>query len=124
MSEKISLGLAHDIACEIKNHLVKLAENDQLSLDMTQLDEMDLMEVVQSKLPTAREKAIEKASCYISETDDEDGNFLSVETQLIRIAQHPNKTDFIDYVEGVCVCQPLEYTFFVNDFLEIVGWVD
>jgi hypothetical protein len=113
-----------EIANAIKSHLVNLAAKDRLPSDLTQLDEMEIGNIIDGFMPTAREKAIEKASHYLCEYDDEDGNFVSVETQLIRIAEHKNHEDWIDDVDGVLVWGAVVYQFTVEDFIDHVDWVD
>jgi hypothetical protein len=114
------------IATAIKGHLVSLAANDRLPSDLTQLDEMEIANIIDGFTPTSREKAIEMASHYLCEFEDEedDDNFVSIETQLIRISQHEKKDDFLDDVDGVMVWEAVQYQFTVEDFIDYVGWVD
>jgi antitoxin component of RelBE/YafQ-DinJ toxin-antitoxin module len=121
MSKEKSL----QIATAIKNHLVELATNDNLPLDMTQLDENALAEIIDSFSPSRQEKAVEEASHYLCFFDDEEtGEEVSIKTQLERIAAHPDQDDFIDNVEGVMVWEKVEYSFTCDQFLDQVGWVD
>jgi hypothetical protein len=46
---------------------------------------------------------------------------LTIDKQVEAIENHPNKTDFIDNVEGVCVWQPLENTFTCGQFLRMIS---
>lgn len=113
-----------EIAIAIKSHLVSLAANDRLPSDLTQLDEMEIVNIIDGFMPTSREKTIEKAGHYLCEFDDDDDNFVSIETQLIRIAQHKEKDDWLDQVKGILIWEPVQYQFTVEDFLDYVDWVE
>lgn len=111
--------LATKIALAIKNHLINLAVDNKLPLDMTQLDEFALSEVIQTEMNSVdnrNEKAYENAGHYLCD------NELSIKEMVDAIVKHPNEDDFIDNVEGVIVWEKVTYTFDCGEFLELINY--
>lgn len=109
----------HKIAQEIKNHLVQLAADDKLPLDMTQLDIQPIVAIL-NKAEQDKDAAIEHATHYLCDSDD-----LTMEEQIRAIVDHATDidgTDFIDDVEGVVVWEKLQHSITCYDFLEMIGW--
>jgi len=105
------------IATAIKGHLVKLATDDKLPIDMNELSEYDLELVIESCIPTANETAYEKAGNYLCETES-----MSIRDMVQAIAENKKQNNLIDTVEGVVVWQKVENTFNCNEFLELIGY--
>ena len=108
----------NEAAQAIKEHLIQLAADDKLPLDMTELDATFIVDIIEKHQPTARDKAIEHATHYLSDT------FVSVEEQVEAIAQQAEEdgSEMIDNVEGVLVWEPLEELFDCDEFLQMIGW--
>jgi hypothetical protein len=106
------------IACAIKEHLIDLALDDKLPMDMTELDEMAIVDIIEKNLPTAEDKAIAEAEHYLSDSD------LSIKEQVEAIAKQADEDGsvMIDNVEGVLVWEPLEGRFDCDEFLQLIGW--
>ncbi len=100
------------IAEAVKKHLINLAVNDKLPLDMTDLNEYELEKVIKKCLPTKEEKRIERAGQFLSATGDE----LKAMVKLIEDCEDEN--EMIDYIEGVDVWEKVEFSFTVKQFLE------
>ena len=107
---------AYQIASAVQDYLVNLAVEDRLPLDLTQLNTTEIEEVIQGFLPTEKDKAVERASHYLSDSD------LTTLEQIEAIANHEDQYDLIDNVDGVVVWQPLEGHFTCEDFLSYIGW--
>jgi hypothetical protein len=107
-----------DAATAIKNHLIQLAVDDKLPLDMTQLDIQPLVDIIGEVQPTAKDEAMKSAGHYLCDSE------LTIEEQVEAIAAHAeeNGNDLIDFVEGVLVWHMVENTITCNDFLEMIGW--
>lgn len=71
---------------------------------------------IEKSKPSAKEKAIELASHYLSDGD------LSTEEMIEAIAEHEDQSDMIDNVDGVVVWEKVEYSFTCEDFLNEIGW--
>ena len=104
------------IAEAIKEHLVSLAINDELPMDMTKLSISKLKKVIESTLPSKKDKAIALAEHYLSDGD------ISTEEMIEAIANHDNQSDMIDNVDGVVVWEKVEWSFTCEDFLNEIGW--
>ena len=107
------------IACAIKEHLIDLAVNDKLPMDMTELDEMAIANIIEKNLPTARDKAIENAGHYLCDSDE-----MTIEQQIEAIADQADEDGsvMIDELEGVIVWEPLEDKFDCDEFLQLINW--
>ena len=104
-----------ELAEAIKTHLIDLAVNDKLPLDMTTLDTEPIEALITQAQPTQMEKAIANASHYLC--DDE----VSIEEQINAIANHDEVSDYIDDVEGVTVWERVTQTFDCYEFLNLIG---
>jgi hypothetical protein len=58
---------------------------------------------------------VENAQRYLCKDE------LTIAQQVQAIETYPNKTDFIDNVEGVCVWEPLENTFTCEQFIKMIS---
>jgi len=105
------------IALDVKEHLIQLAVDDKLPMDLNELDETALAEIIGKGLPTAREKAIEAAGHYLC-----DDGTTTIEQQVEAIANHENDFDYIDNVEGVIVWEAVQNRFDCGEFLDLIGW--
>jgi len=107
-----------EAAKAIKDHLIQLAVDDKLPLDMTQLDIQSLVDIIGEHQLTAKEKAIAEAEHYLSDSD------LSIKEQVEAIAMQADEDGsvMIDDVEGVLVWEPLENRFDCDEFLQLIGW--
>ena len=108
-----------EAAKAIKEHLIQLAVDDKLPLDMTQLDIQPLVDIIGEHQLTAKEKAIAEAGHYLCDDSE-----LSIEEQVEAIAKQADEdgTVMIDYVEGVMVWQPIENKYDCDEFLQLIGW--
>lgn len=111
----------YEAAQAIKEHLIQLAADDKLPLDMTQLDETFIVDILNDKQPTGKDEAIEHATHYLCDSDE-----LTMEEQIRAIAAHAEEdgSDLIDEVEGVVVWEKVEWSITCDDFLEMIGWKD
>ncbi len=109
-----------EAAKAIKDHLIQLAVDDKLPLDMTQLDIQPLIDIIGEHQPTAKDKAIAEAGHYLC--DYEKG--LTIEQQVEAIAKQADEDGsvMIDDVEGVLVWEPLENRFDCDEFLQLINW--
>ena len=107
------------IACAIKEHLIDLAVNDRLPMDMTELDEMAIANIIEKNLPTAKDVAIEEARHYLCDSDE-----LTMEQQVEAIAKQADEDGsvLIDDVEGVVVWEPIEGQYDCDEFLQMIHW--
>ena len=105
------------IAQAVKDYLVTLTINNELSMDMTQLSIEGLEKAIQTALPTEREIMLERANLYLSEGD------ISIEEMCDAIANHTDGNDMIDNVEGVVVWEKVENEFTCDYFLQEIGYV-
>jgi hypothetical protein len=107
-----------EAAIAIKLHLIQLAADDKLPLDMTELDATFIVDIIEQHQPTAMDKAIAEAEHYLSDSD------LSIREQLEAIAKQAEEdgSKMIDDVEGVVVWEPLEGRFDCDEFLQLTGW--
>jgi homoaconitase/3-isopropylmalate dehydratase large subunit len=107
-----------EAAKAIKDHLIQLAVDDKLPLDMTQLDIQSLVDIIGQHQLTAKEKAIAEAEHYLSDSD------LTVKEQVEAIAMQADEDGsvMIDDVEGVLVWEPLEGRFDCDEFLQLINW--
>lgn len=109
-----------EAAQAIKQHLIQLAVDDKLPLDMTQLDETFIVDILTGHQPTDKEKAIEEAGHYLCESDE-----MTMEEQIEAIAAYAEEEggyNLIDDVEGVVVWEKVENSISCDDFLEMIGW--
>jgi hypothetical protein len=99
--------------------LVEMAINDTLPLDMSQLSSYDFEEEAEvfnnSKVD---DNMVIKASDYLCEGDEDDDDYMSIEDQVTAIKNHPNKSDMIDWIDGVYPTEAFESTFTVEGFIE------
>jgi len=107
---------AKTIAQAVKQHLIQLAADDKLPMDMTLLDESALETVIQKELPTEQDEAIEKASHYLCDDD--------VEAAIKAIAAHPDQNAYIDDVDDVTVWEKVQFSFSCAEFLSHIDWVE
>jgi homoaconitase/3-isopropylmalate dehydratase large subunit len=107
-----------EAAQAIKEHLIQLAVDDKLPLDMTQLDETFIVDIIGQHQPTEKEKAIAEAEHYLSDSH------LSIREQVEAIAKQAEEDGLvmIDDVEGVLVWEPVEGIFYCDEFLQLIGW--
>jgi len=118
------------IAVAVKDYLVKLAIEDKLPQDLTQLSITKLEKVIEKVLPSKREEIIARASdmlCsgtfYKDEKRDADDS-LSVEEMVQLIAENEDENEIIDYIEGVIVWEKIEYSFTAEQFCEHIGFTN
>lgn len=104
-----------ELAQAIKTHLIGLAVNDKLPLDMTTLDVEPIKALITQSQPTQMEKAIAHASHYLCD------NEVSLEDQIIAIQNHSEDSDYIDNVEGVTVWEPIQNRFVCWEFIDMIG---
>ena len=107
------------IAEAVKAHLVSLALNDNLPMDMNDISEFSLETIISRalKLPSKREQTIAKAGEYL--TFDEDVDIIKA---IKSIAKHKDQTKIIDYLKDVSVWQKVEMEFTCEQFLEQIGY--
>lgn len=112
----------NDAAIAIKDHLIQLAIDDKLPLDMTQLDETFIVDILTGKQPTGKDEAIEEAGHYLCDSDE-----LTMEEQIRAIAAHAENedgNDLVASVEGVVVWEKLQHSLRCQDFLDMIDWKD
>ena len=107
---------AKEIANAVKTHLIGLAINDKLPVDMNELNIADLEAAIQAVLPNNEDKEVENALHYLS-----DGDELSSKQMIEAIRNWPDQHDLIDNVDGVVVWEPLEHTFTCMAFLDLIS---
>lgn len=112
---------AENIAQAIKNHLVELALNDQLPLDLTLLNTDPIVDIIKKEIAKfddliTSDPVLDKAGMILC--DDE----LTIEEQ-VRLIQGMSDTpdEPIDYIEGVSVCSAAEYSYTVSTFIDAIG---
>lgn len=110
----------NDAAQAIKDHLIQLALDDKLPLDMTLLDETFIVDILNGKKPTSKDKAIEEAGHYLCDSDE-----MTMEEQIEAIAAHAeyeDGSDLVSNVEGVVVWEKLQNSLRCQEFLDMIGW--
>jgi hypothetical protein len=120
--------MTRKIAQAIKDYLVDLAVNDKLPLDMTQLEMIDLEDVVSkaiSDYKSSDESIFDELGYYIC---DDYENYPAIVTALKK-ALTETPTTLIDHIEydvdgepeTITVWQKVEYAFNVEEFCQLVG---
>lgn len=107
-----------ETARAIKKHLIDLAVNDKLPLDLNDLSVSALVTVIKG-VTSDYDKAMEKAGELLCDGD------LSTEEQVELIAKQANIDgyDMIDNVDGVIVWEKVVNSFTCDEFLEHINYV-
>lgn len=105
----------NEIAQAVKDYIVDLAVNDKLPMDLTQLSTDEIEEVIKSKLPSAEDERIERASHYLCTDND---TTIADQLALIDAQAEIDDTVMLDDVEGVVVWEKVEFSFTVGEFLD------
>jgi len=107
------------LAEEIKSILVEMTINDMLPMDMTQLDMQSVMSKALTNLQSTeqykRVERLEKLREFICIEDDKE----LIEAYEILDA-HEDKSDLIDWVDGVTVVERYQTVFTVKSLFETI----
>ena len=99
----------------VKNYLIKLGMDDKMPLDLNELN-LDAIEYAIKGEDYENKQMIDAADNILSDGD------IEIFEMIQRIAEHENKNDYIDNVDGVLVWQPLMYQYTCDKFLNEIGY--
>ena len=99
--------------------LVQMTIDCTLPSDMTELSAYHFEEeAIAFNNSKVDDNMVIKASDYLCEADEDDDDYMSIEDQVTAIKNHPNKSDMIDWIDGVYPAEAFEFIFTVEGFLE------
>lgn len=98
--------------------LVQMTIDCTLPSDMTELSAYHFEEEAKAfNNSNAEHNMLIKASDYLYVADEDDDDYMSIEDQVNAIKNHLDKSDMIDWIDGVHPTSTFEFTFTVEDFL-------